>query len=170
MVRDVHRDDTVGKIALELMQKTPDSRDPIELERELHKDYEKNIYECKDAGKKIYNGDFFITVVTKKEPLMENVLRNMFIHRSSCPTPDYDQTVYHYSRKDRVLFFLWVIPSKDTCLLFKDNALEIVASEKELLNYILDFDDGTLYRLAKKFNGEKEVRGGVLKEKTHIVI
>jgi len=162
--------ETVGKIASDLMQKTPDTRDPIELERELHKDYEKNIYLCCDEGKKAHYGDFFITVVTKKETLMKNVLRNMFLHRSSCPTPDYDQTVYHYDKRNDALKFLWVIPSKDTCTLFKDNALEIVESEKELLRYILDFDDGTLYKLAKKFNGEQEVRGGALKEKTHIVM
>ena len=162
--------DTVGKISSDLLQKAPETRDPIELEREMHKDYEKNIYQCCDEGKKAYNKDFFITVITKKERLMKNVLRNIFLHRSSCPTPDYDQTVYHYDKHSDVLKFLWVIPSKDTCILFKNNALEIVASERSLLQYILDFDDGTLYKLAKKFNGEQEVRGGALKEKTNIVI
>jgi len=162
--------DTVGKIALELMQKTPDSRDPIEIERELHTEYEANVLLCLDAGIKEYNGDFFIVVITKKEPLLQNVLRNMFFHRQSCPTPDYDQTVYHYDKRNRMFEFLWVIPSKDTCILFKNNALEIAPSEKELLHYILDFDDGTLYKLAKKFNSEQEAPGGALKEKTYVTV
>jgi len=162
--------DTVGKKSLELLQKTPDSRDPIEIERELHKNYESNIYQCLDEGKKTYNGDFFVVVVTKKEPLMQNVLRNFFMHRKSCPTPDYDQTVYHYDPQKSEAEFLWVIPSRDTCVLFKDNALEVVPEEKELLRFILDFDDGTLYKLAKRFNSEQEGRGGALKKKIHVAM
>lgn len=34
--------ETVGKLATDLSKKEPDTRDPIELEREMHKDYEKN--------------------------------------------------------------------------------------------------------------------------------
>lgn len=162
--------DTVGKIALELMQKTPDSRDPIEIERELHKDYESNIYTCLSEGKKTHNGDFFVVVITKKEPLMQNVLRNYFTHRKSCPTPDYDQTVYRYCAKEEYAEFLWVIPSRDTCTLFKDSALEVATEERDLLRFILDFDDGTLYKLAKRLNNEQEVRGGALKKKTHVSV
>ena len=154
--------DTIGKIATELAQKTPDSRDPIEIERELHTEYESNVFSCLDAGKKEHNGDFFIVVITKKEPLLQNVLRNMFFHRKSCPTPDYDQTVYRYDKRNRLLKFLWVVPSKDTCLLFKDHALEVVSEERELLRYVLDFDDGTLYKIAKRFNKEQEAPGGAL--------
>ena len=156
--------ETVGKIATSLAQKTPDSRDPIEIERELHTDYEANVLACLDAGKKEYNDDFFIVVITKKEPLLPNVLRNMFFHRHSCPTPDYDQTVYRYDRTAGILEFVWVVPSKDTCLLFKDHALEIVPEERELLRHILDFSDETLYKIAKTFNKEQEAPGCALKE------
>jgi len=146
--------DTVGKISLDLSKKTPDSRDPIELEREMHKDYEKNVFLAIERGKKEFGSLFYIVVITKKEPLMKNVLRNYFTPRSSCPTPDYDQALYKYDND--TLTFLWVVPSKDTCELFRDNLLQIDPSEKELLQFVLRFYDGDLLRLSRKLNGEIE--------------
>ena len=147
---------TVGKIATDLLLKTPDTRDPIALEIEMHKDYEKNIYECIKRGKKELFGDFFVVVETKKERLLENVMRNYFFFRKTCPTPNTDQTVYHYHASDDAIEFLWVVPSKDTCKLFKRHALEIVPEERLLLKYVLDYYDDTLLRLAKRLNGEKD--------------
>lgn len=146
--------DTVGKLSLDLSQKEPETRDPIELEREIHKDYEKNIYQCIETHKKLLHGDFFVEVITKKEPLMHNVLRNYFFATQACPSPTYDQTLYHYHRNAEHLEFLWVIPAKDICEMFTFNALQIKESERELLKFILEFNDGTLLRLAKKLNSE----------------
>lgn len=148
---------TVGKLAYDLSAKEPESRDPIELEREMHKDYEQHIYQCIERGKSSFADDFYIIVITKKEPLMPNVLRNYFSVRLSCPTPDYDQTVYRYHRVEDKIEFLWVVPSRDTCFVFKDNALQIAPEERGLLEYVLAFADGTLFKLAKKLNGEQEV-------------
>jgi len=146
--------DTVGKLSLELAQKTPDTTDPIELQREIQKGYCDNITECVSASKKIYPGDFYVVVETKKERLMQNVIRNYIFGRSSCPTPSYDQTVYRYHRVDDRIEFLWVIPSKDTCELLSTHALEVVESERALLKFVLDFQDDTLLRYSKKLNGE----------------
>lgn len=145
---------TVGKISYDLLQKTPDSLSPIENMREQLTDYEKNLFECVDRYKKTFPFDFFIIVITKKEPLMPNVLRNYFYARMSCPTPDYDQILYRYKHKEEALDFLWVIPSRDTCHLLKDNALEIHPSERELLDFVLRFSDGSLFKLAKQLNNE----------------
>lgn len=148
--------ETVGKISSDLLQKESATRDPIELEREMHKDYERNVWECVDRSKKEFNGDFYVVVVTKKERLMPNVLRNYFMGRNSCPTPEYDQTVYKYSRNDDHIEFLWVVPSKDTCELMRDNALQIADDEKGLLYYVLSFYDGSLLKKSKQLNREKE--------------
>jgi len=156
--------DTVGKISTELLKKEPDTRSPIELEREMHKEYEQNIWECVDLGKKEYPSDFFVVVITKKERLMQNVIRNYFFSRLTCPTPDYDQTVYQYMRKDDALDFLWVIPSQDTCQLFMQNALQIHPDEKWLLQFILDFADGSLFKLAKKLNKEISLESPLIKK------
>ena len=63
--------DTVGKISSELLQKEPETRDPIELQREIHKEYEKNIIDCIRRHENLYTGDFYLEVITKKERLMD---------------------------------------------------------------------------------------------------
>jgi hypothetical protein len=148
--------ETVGKISQELLQKDPETNSPVELEREMHEDYDKNIFECISEHKKMFPDDFFIVVITKNERLMPNVFRNFFTARLSCPTPDYDQTVYRYAKKENRIEFLWVIPSRDACFYLKENALSVSQKEKVLLNFVLDFADGTLFKLCKNFNGEKE--------------
>lgn len=146
--------ETVGKISSDLLKKIPVTNDPIEIERAMHSEYVKNIIDCINDAPASFGNDLFIVVITKKEPLMPNVLRNYFLARTTCPTPDYDQTVYTYQKDADDLRFLWVIPSKDACLYLKDNALSVSAEEKQLLRFVLDFADGTLYKLAKKLNGE----------------
>jgi hypothetical protein len=146
---------TVGKVATDLIQQDAPTRDPIELERAMHEDYEKNVWECVVRSQKDYLGDFYIVVLTKKEKLLENVLRHFFFGRSSCPTPDYDQAVYKYHREHDALEFLWVVPSKPTCEYLRDNALDVIESERDLLKFVLDFYDDTLMIKAKKLNREE---------------
>jgi hypothetical protein len=148
---------TIGAVSSELLAKTPDSVDPIEIERELHTEYEAEVMKCVERGKQKYLQDFFVEVITKQEPLMPNVFRNYFIDLASCPTPNYDQTVYHYVHKDDALNFIWVIPARGVSFMLKENALQIAPEEKDLLRFVLDFSDGTLYRLARKLNGEEEL-------------
>ena len=85
---------TVGRVATDLMKKQPDTLSPIEQMRENLTDYEKNVYECIATHRKVFPGVFYIVVLTKRERLLNNVIRNYFLARLSCPTPDYDQTVY----------------------------------------------------------------------------
>jgi hypothetical protein len=147
--------DTVGKISRDLSLKTPDSKDPIALQQEMTQDYIKNLEEVALEFRKNHQGDFFVVGITKKEPLMQNVIRNYFAARQSCPSPDYDQAVYRYSAADEAIEFLWVIPSRDTCFMFKNNVLSIVPEERGLLQNVLDFADGTLFRRAKMYNNEQ---------------
>jgi len=147
--------DTVGKISSTLIQKEPETRDPIEIEHEIHKAYEEEILKCIDNNKRDIFGDFYVIVITKKEALMQNVLRHYYFARLTCPTPDYDQTVYKYHRISEKIEFLWVIPSKDTCELLRDNKLSVDMAEWGLLGFVLDFYNGTLMHKAKKFNGEQ---------------
>jgi len=146
--------ETVGKISSDLLLQEAPTKDPIELEREMHTDYEKNVWDCvQRCIKEFPHSDFFVIVVTKKERLMQNVIRNYFFGRQSCPTPEYDQTVYRYTAAGD-LEFLWVVPSKDTCELMRENALMIAPEEKELLRFVLEFYDGTLLKISKKYNKE----------------
>ena len=146
---------TVGAHSVDLQQKDPDTRDPIELEREIHKsDYEKEMIAALQTGRKLYQSPFYVVVLTKKERLMQNVLRHYFIPRQSCPTPTWDQVVYKFTVPSEMLEFIWTVPDKETCELFRDNALKIVPDERCLLQFVLDFYDGTLDLVAKKLNRE----------------
>ena len=91
---------TVGAVSSELIMKEPESRDPIEIQREMQKDYLKELTNCAESHKSVFPGDFFLVVLTKNERLMTNVFRNYFFARNTCPTPQYDQSVFRYSRKD----------------------------------------------------------------------
>lgn len=147
--------ETVGKVALELLKKEPETRNPIEQMRESLTDFDKNIHLCIERYKQKFLGNFYVVVITKKERLMPNVLRNYFTGRITCPTPDYDQAVYRYDKAEDSITFLWVIPSKDTCHLLHANAMQVHPSERDLLKYVLKFIDGSLLKYSKKLNGEQ---------------
>lgn len=154
-----HNRPTVGQIATDLQLKQDYQVSVLEQMRENLTDYEKNIYECIQTHKKVFPGSFYIVVITKKEPLMQNVMRNYFFARLSCPTPDYDQTLYKYSPESEQIDFIWVIPSKYACLLMLENKGEISPTEYALLNYVLKFKDGSLFRLAQQMNNEESMKG-----------
>jgi hypothetical protein len=148
---------TVGKISLELANNLSDNTHSAHDQmRENLTEYDKNIYECIERSKKDFMFDFYVIVITKKEKLMQNVLRHYFLSRNSCPTPQYDEAVYKFHRKDEKLDFLWVVPSKETCDYFVANALNIPDEERELLNFVLQFTNGDLDARAKKLNNEKD--------------
>jgi len=148
---------TVGKLSLDLNKQAIDNTHCAEEQmREQLTDYDKNLHACIEDGKRIYIADFYVVVLTKKERLMQNVIRSYFLSRYSCPTPEWDQVLYKYTRATDKVDFMWVVPSKDTCKYFIDNALEIHPEEHELRQFVLDFQDGSLLKLSKRLNGEVE--------------
>ncbi len=122
--------------------------------KEMLVPYESNLKEAIERGEKEYSYDFFVVVLTKKERLLHNVIRNYFMTRATCPTPEYDQAVWYYHRESGLPEFIWVVPSKDACMSMRTNALMTLPEEKELLNFVLEFYDGTLLVRAKKLNNE----------------
>lgn len=148
---------TVGKLSQELIVKQQhDTHSAEEQMREQLSDYEKSVVECVDTNKKTYPGDFFVSVLTKRERLLTNVMRNYFFARYTCPTPEWDQAVYRYDRDDDAIELLWVIPSWQACEALRRDLLNLTDKERLLANYVLALDDGTLLRLAKQMNGEKQ--------------
>ncbi len=148
--------DTVGKISLDLAKQDAGKVSVIDQQRAMTEDYMKHLFECIDSHYDKFKDSFFIEVTTKMEPLMQNVLRNYFCARQSCPTPNYDQTLFRYNKEQGRIEFIWTIPSRDACHHLKENMLEVVQEEKELLQFVLMFADGTLFKLCKKFNNEKD--------------
>lgn len=173
---------TIGSIASDLLSKNDTlNLNPQEIQKAQEKEYLDNLVWCVEHAKKEIDcagiqghdqcatrsrlrGDFFVTALLKKEKLLENVLRNYFVATQTCPTPTYDQTVFKYNDAKGDIEFIWVVPDRETCLTFKENITQIVPEERQLLQNILDFYDGTLYKKMKKFNGEEMTLGGNLKE------
>jgi len=150
------RKKNLGEISVELSAKDPGNHTIAEQGEAQLKDYIPNLIEATTKGKKAMpNQDFFVVVLTKRERLMQNVFRHYFFTRISCPTPDYDQAVYHYSHFKDEVEFVWVIPDPYTCAYFMEHAFDLAPEDKCLLEFIMKFNDGTLEREAKRLNGEK---------------
>jgi hypothetical protein len=148
---------TVGAAAVALQAKASNNNHSIiDQTNEQIKEYCANLIECVNSNKSKYQGDFYIVVITKKERLLENVLRNYFFARNSCPTPDYDQALFKYNAHLEEISFIWVVPDKETCVMLIKNMAQVVPEERELLQFAIDFASGKLMYLAKKMNGENE--------------
>lgn len=153
----MERRETVGKISRDLLLKNEVVTHSAEEQmREQLTDYEKNVIECIEKHKKIFTDDFYVIVETKKEKLMSNVIRSFFFGRLSCPTPNYDQTVYKYDRLLDKLELIWVIPDRISSKYMAENVSKIPPEKYSLLSYVLKFADGTLFKLSKELNGEKD--------------
>lgn len=155
---------TLGSIVTDLSQKTTEKISIIDQQREMQKDYMKDLMQAIDRGYSKYPGDFFVHVETKAERLLANTYRNYFIDRLTCPTPNYDQSVFRYNRTQGEIEYIWTIPDRESSYHLVQNALEVSPEEKELLSFILKFADGTLFRLCKKLNGEKLDTPELIKE------
>lgn len=146
---------TVGSKALELQSKGDQEINAIDLQREIHKEkWENDFRECFDRGKRRFDGDFFVVVLFKKERLLHNVVRQYFIDRQSCPTPEWDQTVFHYHRESDELEFLWCVPDHTTCKALIQNKDELSLEQIPLLQYVQAFYSGQLDKETQKRNKE----------------
>ena len=150
--------ETVGKLSTDLLKSAhTNDHSAHDQMREMLTDYEKNIHEAIISGTKQFKGDFFIVVLTKKEPLMPNVIRNYYFARKTCPTPQHEQVVYHYHSDTPDIEFLWVVPSLEACVTLYNEAAFAHPDERQLLQFVLDFRDGTLLHKAKELNDELRV-------------
>lgn len=72
--------------------------------------------------------------------------------------------MYKYHRESGSIEFIWVVPAKDMCQYYKENALVISKEEHDLRNFVLEFYDNTLLRVAKKLNNEEPNSPFLIKE------
>ncbi len=146
---------TVGALAAEILAKPLEVTHPIDQMRANLEDYENNMVECYNDAKKKYLADFYIVVLFRKEKILINTVRNMFFHVRACPTPNYEQSVYRYDKKDDAMKLIWTIPDIASCRYLKTNALSLDGDERTLLRYVMEHSDGSLLNYAKRLNGEK---------------
>jgi hypothetical protein len=166
---------TMGAVATDLLNKAPESNTVIDIQREAQKEYIENLeWAVRHAKKEVdcshligggrghedcatrepLMGDFYVVVITKKEKLLQNVLRNQFFTTISCPTPDYNQSVFKYHDKTGDLEYLWTVPDEESCAVYYENAAIVVPEERQLLGFVLDFLNGALLQKARRLNGE----------------
>ncbi len=153
------QDKTTGKAALELQEKKEEIN-AVDLQREIHKgtnskrSFEEEVAICVERGRSTYEKDFYVVVLLKKERLLHNVVRQLFFHRESCPTPEFDQILYKYHKERDELEFIWVIPDKqfiDSLPLLRETLPD---EQTELINFAYKFRNKDLDRLSAKLNGE----------------
>lgn len=145
----VIKNTSVGKEAYARLLNPDSKQGIIDTQREIDKKYFKEIEDCvkRVKGKPNFEGDFFITVIVKKERLMENVIRRYFIPRKTLPTPTYDQTVWRYT-KEGDLEFIWVIPDHNTCQEIYHHPEKVPENENWLRALVQSFMTGQLYHQA----------------------
>jgi hypothetical protein len=153
---------TAGEISQELIEQDLQTTCAQEQGQQMTKTYVDELLQALQRGKKTWKEDFFIEVLTKRERLLTNIIRNYFVPRTTCPTPNYDQAVYHYIKKDDYLVLLWVLPDRDYAFDLKNNALTLDREYHELLGFILDFADGKLLQKAKILNREDVLEGRII--------
>jgi len=141
-----------------------------QLREQVTKDYMENLEIAAMNGKKKYSDEgyhdpFYVVVLMRKERLMKKVIRSGFTFRKTCPTPNYDQTLYKFDPKTDDLSFLWVIPSPEDCSTLYKNRHLITLQKNAMLPYVIDFVEGRLYQMCKHLNGETSKPGYKLKKK-----
>lgn len=90
-----------------------DTQEVGETSQAMNKTFEEELMDCVHAYRKTRLEDvnpFYIVVLSKKERLMNNVVRRYFLGRESEPTPDYDQIVFRVDPKTQEVNFKWAIP------------------------------------------------------------
>lgn len=138
--------ETVGKVSQSLLAKADTKQGIVDTERAVNKDYFDHCKECVERKPHSeWKEPWFLITVNKKERLLENVIRRYFFGRKSLPSPEYDQTVWHYHPSSGNMEFLWCIPDKNTCYQIYNNRSEIPTEENHLAKFVIDFMDNRLY-------------------------
>lgn len=155
--------ETAGEASARLLSKKGEKVEVEEQMRGMLSEFEENIFECVATNKKKYPGDFYVVVLIKKEKLMPNMFRHFFLARESCPTPNYDQVVYRFKRKEEEIELLWVLPGRDEAHEMLNYRHQVPPDQYELLGYVLKFKDKSLMLKVKELNGE-ELDSGFLRD------
>jgi hypothetical protein len=147
---------TAGETIQKALEQDVVYLNPWEIAGENTKPYMDELFDTMANGKKLYpNQDFFIEVAIKHERALQIVFSNKFMVKQACPEPNHDQTLYHYKHSDDALDLLWQIPDKTTCWKLYENKNYVDPSQFELLSYVMQARDGSLWKKMKKLNGEE---------------
>lgn len=153
---------TIGSQALEKQKNTKYNTHSAQDQADEHlKTYEDEILKCIKNGKKHFDGDFYIEVLFCMDRIIPDARKTIFAARRTCPTPFFDHAVYKYTKKDDQLQYLWIVPDKDLCELYRYKIGDIPGDEKELYNNIISYYNGDLAKIEyaenNKLNDKKKI-------------
>lgn len=132
----------LGTVALDLLDKTPEPINVLDLEKETEKEF---FNEMEDIINKHhgYADHYYIQILMLQENFhkryLPNVFTRKFIVRKTAPSPDYDTTLYSYDNRQDKLLFHWTIPSAETCAYLDVHVTELDEADRELYNHIKKF-------------------------------
>lgn len=159
MLPNQEKSETLGAASLRLSQNPDDHQTVIETQREMQKGYFDELVKCAKRGEVLHGKErpFYVCVQTRRERLLQNVVRSQFYTRVTRPIPQYDLALYHYDPSDEALSFVWCIPDKETVDYFAgywridgnsrpvwvDGAIPY-EEERQLASFCVSFRNGTL--------------------------
>ena len=138
--------------------KSKPSQDRMDIQEYVRstRNYHPDLVEMVDKIKQKFKKDFYIEVCLRRNMFMTppDDIETYLKYRHTCPTPFYDRGAYRYDYKSDRIQYLWFVPSMEECDYYRTNLLNVRTDEKEAVQHVLDFYDGTLLKLAKTLNGE----------------
>ena len=135
---------TVGQESVDrLLQRdfTQTVRDTqVEVQRNYFDEIRKTIEQVPD-----WTEPFYISVLTRKDKLLENVVRFVYIPRQTLPTPHWDQTVWRYNPVSEDIEYIWTIPDKISANEMLQFPHEVKREEYQLFEFVKLHAAGMLY-------------------------
>lgn len=130
---------TVGEYSAELLN-NPEKMEIGDAAQGASKTYMRELINCAEKGIKenIYDGDFYIVVQRKRERHLVNVLRNMFYHRQTKPSPMWDMDCWRVTQKGD-LFYCWTLPDRQTGEAMMEDPKHFQEDSPELLQWVYMF-------------------------------
>jgi hypothetical protein len=143
---------TVGALSLQ-SQSAQNQSDTWETTHEREREIMRNMTDFV-AKKKIEHrqSDFYIMLLSRKEKLLANVVRDRLYCLRACPMPNYNQSLWKYHWKDDRLEFMWSVPPKEAVDFLKRYPLEMSDMCSDVIKCVFDFLDGTLARKTSELN------------------
>jgi hypothetical protein len=154
------RTKTLGELALEMQQKSPDKVAVNDLGNEILKgeDVMKSIWECVRNGLKVFG---IPVVFVELHMWMDRTIQQQpnirKIPRASCPTPTYGQTVFKYDSRIDKMETLWSMPDRETSIAYLHNYKQVPDVEKTSLYTALNFYNGSLDALCKSEQDKQDL-------------
>jgi len=107
------------------------------------------------------NKDFYLVPIIRKHRITGRLEWPPIIAtRHSCPTPVYNQHVFVYHHKTKIVEWLWTIPAQYKHIHYLKNAKELLVdldpNQRTQVQMCLDFESGKLLKAVKRANKEND--------------